>query len=487
MDIVFHGAAGEVTGSCHLVEVAGKRVLLDCGMVQGERQGWPNRPQGERQGWPNRPQGDRKTDERNAADFPFDPKSVDVLVLSHAHIDHTGRVPLLVKRGFAGPIFTHPATIDLATIMLADAANIAAMDAEQDNRHLQPGQKASVPLYTQDDVDAATKSMRPVEYGVPTEILPGVRLTLRDAGHILGSATVEIDADGQADQPGAARKLVFSGDLGPDHTPILCDPAPVPAADLVVMESTYGDRLHKSHEDTAAELAGIFAAAHKDGGNVVIPAFAVGRTQELLYIFAEHFDAWGLGAFRIFLDSPMAIRVTAAYGRHEDLFDAEARKLWATRPDPLHLPNLTLAADGQASRAINAIRARAVIIAGSGMCTGGRIRHHLRHNLANPAAHIVFVGYQAVGTLGRTLVEGAKHVRLFGDDIPVRAHLHTVGGLSAHADQAGLLAWYGKIAGHPPVCLVHGEDPGRSKLAGELKSKWGSQVTLPMPGMRVAV
>ena len=461
MDIVFHGAAGEVTGSCHLVEISGKRVLLDCGMVQG----------------------DRTADERNAADFPFDPKAIDVLVLSHAHIDHTGRVPLLVKRGFAGPIFTHPATIDLATIMLADSANIAMIDAEYDNRHLKPGQKPSVPLYAQDDVDAATKLMRPIEYATPTEVLPGVRVTLRDAGHILGSATVEIDAEEQ----GAVRKLVFSGDLGPVNTPILCDPAPVPAADLVVMESTYGDRLHKSHEDTAAELASIFAAAHRDGGNVVIPAFAVGRTQELLYIFAEHFDEWGLGLFKVFLDSPMAIRVTAAYDRHEDLFDAEAKKLWATRPRPLQLPNLTLTADVEASRKINDVRDHAVIIAGSGMCNGGRIRHHLRHNLANPAAHIVFVGYQANGTLGRLIVQGAKHVRLFGDDIPVRAQVHTVGGLSAHADKEGLSTWYGKIAGHPPVCLVHGEDPGRSKLADELKSKWGSKVTLPMPGTRVVV
>jgi len=461
MDIVFHGAAGEVTGSCHLLEAAGKRVLLDCGMVQG----------------------DRTADTRNAADFPFDPASIDVLVLSHAHIDHTGRVPLLVKRGFAGPIFTHPATIDLAAIMLADAANIAAMDAERDNRHLQPGQQSFVPLYAQDDVDAATKLMRPVEYGAPTEIVPGVRLTLRDAGHILGSATVEIDAT----ENGTSRKLVFSGDLGPDHTPILRDPAPVPAADLVVMESTYGDRLHKSQQDTIAELASIFAAAHRDGGNVVIPAFAVGRTQELLYFFAGHFDAWNLGAFKLFLDSPMAIRVTAAYDRHENLFDVEARKLWATRPQPLRLPNLTLAEDGAASRAINAVHDHAVIIAGSGMCNGGRIRHHLRHNLANPSAHVVFVGYQAAGTLGRLLVEGAKRVRLFGEDIPVRAQMHTVGGLSAHADQAGLSAWYGKIAGHPPVCLVHGEDPGRSRLAGELKSRWGGRVTLPMPNTRVAV
>ena len=465
MDIVFHGAAGEVTGSCHLVEVAGKRLLLDCGMVQG----------------------DRRADERNAADFPFDPKSIDVLVLSHAHIDHSGRVPLLAKRGFAGPIFTHPATIDLAAVMLADSANIALIDAERDNRYLRPGQKPSRPLYTQDDVDAAMKLMRPIEYGAPTEILPGVRVTLRDAGHILGSATVEIDVDEHADKPGATRKLVFSGDLGPGGTPILCDPATVPAADLVVMESTYGDRLHRSREDTVAELASIFAAAHKDGGNVVIPAFAVGRTQEILYFFAEHFDAWNLGAFRLFLDSPMAIRVTAAYDRHEDLFDSEAKKLWATRTQPLHLPNLALTADVEASRRINDIHGHAVIIAGSGMCTGGRIRHHLRHNLANPAAHIVFVGYQAAGTLGRIIVDGAKNVRLFGGDVAVRAQVHTVGGLSAHADKDGLSTWYGRIAAHPPVCLVHGEDPGRSILAAELKQKWGSKVTLPMPGTRLTV
>ena len=461
MDIVFHGAAGEVTGSCHLLEVAGKRILLDCGMVQG----------------------DRRADERNAADFPFDPKSIDVLVLSHAHIDHTGRVPLLAKRGFAGPIFTHPATIDLAAIMLADCANIAQMDAEHDNRHLQPGQKPSVPLYTQDDVDAATKLMRPIEYGAPTEIVSGVRVTLRDAGHILGSATVEVAAD----EGGSAHRLVFTGDLGPKNSPILCDPSTVTAADLVVMESTYGDRLHKSREDTIAELASIFAAAHRDGGNVVIPAFAVGRTQEILYYFAEHFDAWGLGAFKLFLDSPMGIRVTEAYDRHEDLFDAEAKKLWATRQHPLRLPNLARTLDGEASRAINAIHDHAVILAGSGMCTGGRIRHHLRYNLANPAAHIVFVGYQANGTLGRILVNGAKHVRLFGEEIPVRAQIHTVGGLSAHADRDGLSAWYGAIAGHPPVCLVHGEDPARAKFATALKGKWGSKVTLPMPGTRVTV
>lgn len=461
MELQFCGAAGEVTGSCHLVNIGGKQVLLDCGMLQGSR----------------------ADAQRNAEAFPFDPKNIDVLILSHAHIDHTGRVPLLVQRGFNGPIYTHSATIDLATILLTDSAHIADMDAKQDNKHLQPGQKPTVPLYSQQNVDAAIQLMQPLAYDEQREILPGVRVRLRDAGHILGSATVELAAD----ENSAMRTLVFSGDLGQKNTPILCDPEDVPAADLVIMESTYGDRLHKSREDTIAELAAIFQAAHKDGGNVVIPAFAVGRTQELLYFFAEHFDEWGLGSYKMFLDSPMATRVTDTYDRHENLFDADAKKLWATRTHPLHLPNLVFTASGEDSRKINDIKSGAVIMAGSGMCEGGRIRHHLLHNVANPAAHIVFVGYEARGTLGRRIVDGAKQIHLFGEELPVRAHIHTVGGLSAHADRDGLSEWYGAIAGHPPVWLVHGEDPGRDVLASGLRAKWGCEAKLAMPGVRVTV
>ncbi|MBS0431604.1 MAG: MBL fold metallo-hydrolase [Proteobacteria bacterium] len=461
MDIEFYGAAGEVTGSCHRLEIGGKRVLLDCGMVQG----------------------DRDADARNAAEFPFDPKQIDALVLSHAHMDHTGRVPLLVKRGFGGPIYTHPATIDLAAILLADSAHIAQMDAQDALRHPQPGVTPTPPLYTQDDVDAAMKLMKPVAYDQPLEILPGVKMTLRDAGHILGSATVQVAAT----ENGATRTLLFSGDLGQKGTPILCDPETVAAADAVIMDSTYGNRLHKTREDTIAELADIFAAAHKDGGNVVIPAFAVGRTQELLYFFTEHFNEWGLDRFRMFLDSPMATKVTAAYDRHEDLFDPDAKKLWSMRQHPLRLPNLTFTASGDDSRKINEIHDHAIIIAGSGMCEGGRIRHHLLHNLANPAAHIVFVGYQAEGTLGRRIVGGAKQVGLFGHQIPVRARVHTVGGLSAHADRDGLSDWYGAVAGHPPVWLVHGEDDGRAGLADWLKQKWGCAVNMPKPGDKATV
>lgn len=459
MQVQFHGAAGEVTGSCHLVEVGGHRVLLDCGMVQGSR----------------------ADDARNAAPFDFDPATIDAVVLSHGHIDHAGRLPLLVKRGFRGPIYTHPATIDVAAILLADSAAIAQQDADRDNRHPAAGSTSSVPLYDAADVAATMQRMKALPYRTPGEILPGVRVILRDAGHILGSASIELT------ETASGRTLVFSGDLGPDGTPILCDPEPVPRADLVLMESTYGDRLHKSLSDTIAELGQIFAQAIASHGNVVIPAFAVGRSQELLYFFAEHFQAWGLDKFRIFLDSPMATKVTAVYDRHEDLFDAEAKALWANRPHPLRLPNLSFTDSVEQSRAINDIHGGAIILAGSGMCNGGRIRHHLRNNLAGANNHIVFVGYQAQGTLGRLLVNGVPSVKLFGEQVPVNAQCHTVGGLSAHADQAGLMAWYGAIANHPPVWLVHGEDPARGVLAERLHAQFGTTVNLSKPGTQVEV
>jgi metallo-beta-lactamase family protein len=459
MQVQFHGAAGEVTGSCHLVNVAGHRVLLDCGMIQGSR----------------------ADEARNAAPFDFDPASIDALVLSHAHIDHTGRLPLLVKRGFRGPIYTQPATIDVAAILLADSASIAAQDADRDNRHRAAGSAPSVPLYGLDDVAATMKQMKPLEYRAPSEILPGVRVTLRDAGHILGSASIELT------EIASGRTLVFSGDLGPKGTPILCDPETVPRADLVLMESTYGDRLHKPLNDTLVELGQIFAQARASHGNVVIPAFAVGRSQELLYFFAEHFQEWGLDQFRIFLDSPMATKVTAVYDRHEDLFDPEAKALWTSRPHPLRLPNLSFTDSVDQSRAINDIHGGAIIMAGSGMCNGGRIRHHLRNNLPGANNHIVFVGYQARGTLGRLLVNGVPSVKLFGEQVPVNAQRHTVGGLSAHADQAGLMEWYGAIAGHPPVWLVHGEDPARGVLAQRLHAQFGTAVNLSAPGKQVEV
>ena len=461
MRVRFHGAAGEVTGSCHEVEFAGgRRLLLDCGMIQGSA----------------------RDELRNRDPFPFDVASLDGVVLSHAHIDHCGRLPVLVARGFAGPIWTHPATADLLRIMLADAASLAERDAELDNRHRRDGRADHAPLFTSDDVARTLKQVRVVPYDDPCEILPGVRLVLRDAGHILGSASVELAAVSD----GRERVLVFSGDLGMKGTPILRDPAPVPRADLVLMESTYGDRLHRRRDETTVEIREVLEQAWASGGNVLIPAFAVGRSQELLYLFARQWDEWNLGRWRIFLDSPMAARVAAVYDRHVALFDERGRDAWNQRPHPFRMPNLRMTVDAAQSRAINGVRRGAIVIAGSGMCNGGRIRHHLLHNLSLPQAHVIFVGYQAHGTLGRRLVDGAREVGLLGQSVPVRATMHTVGGLSAHADQAGLLDWVGAIGGRPPVLLVHGEDRAREPLAAKLAGL-GHPATLARPGLEIAV
>ena len=452
MKVMFHGAAGEVTGSCHEVEAAGHRLLLDCGMIQGNEQ----------------------DEARNAEPFAFDIAGIDAVVLSHAHIDHCGRLPVLVRRGYRGPIYTQAATADLLRIMLEDAAALARMDADRDNRHRRGGRADHAPLFDVDDVHRVLRQVRSLAYGEPETIFPGVTVVLRDAGHILGSASVEI----RAEENGRVRTLVFSGDVGPRGKPILCDPVDVPAADLLLLESTYGDRLHRDRDETVAELGRIFEKAWHDGGNVLIPAFAVGRSQELLYWLAQHWDEWQMARWRIFLDSPMAAKVVGVYDRHEDLFDAEARRVWREKPHPFRLPNLRFTVDVAQSQGINRIEGGAVIIAGSGMCNGGRIRHHLRHNLGSVRNHLVIVGYQANGTLGRRLVDGAGRVRIFGEEVPVKLQRHTIGGLSAHADQAGLLEWYGRIGNRPPVVLVHGEDGARTALSEALHRRFGSHAEL---------
>jgi metallo-beta-lactamase family protein len=446
MRITFNGAAGEVTGSCHLLEAAGQRVLLDCGMIQGSRE----------------------AEARNHEPFGFEPSSLDAVLLSHAHIDHVGRLPLLVKRGFRGPIFAHPATIDLSEIMLLDSASLAEADAERRRRQ---GRSIAPDgaLYSRADVAQTMAQMRPLEYLSEAHVLPGVRVVLRDAGHILGSASVTVHADGTT--------LVFSGDIGPRDTPIISDPDPVPAADLVLLESTYGGRRHRARDETIQELGRVLDQAASDNGNVLIPAFAVGRSQELLYWFARHFDDWGMARFSIHLDAPMARKVIAVYAQHQNLFDADAQAVFARPRSPFALPNLHFSVSADESRALNQAT-RSIIIAGSGMCNGGRIRHHLRHHLPKPETHVVFVGYQGAGTLGRRLVDGAERVHIMGHEIAVRAQRHTVGGLSAHADHDGLMDWYGAIAGQPPVWLVHGEDPARAALADDLIARFGAEAGL---------
>ncbi len=455
MRVLFHGAAGEVTGSLHQVEVAGKRLAMDCGMIQGS-------PEAEA---------------RNAEPFPFEPDSLDALILSHAHIDHIGRVPLLVQRGFRGPIYAQTATADLMLVMLLDAAGIAESEAMRANRDRRHGQPEAVPLYTKDDVNVAMQQVRPIPYDTRTTLFPGIDLAFRDAGHILGSSSVELWGDDN--------KLVFSGDLGPKGTPILRDPAVITEADLVLMESTYGDRLHRDRAETIHELEGILDDAWRDGGCVLIPAFAVGRTQELLYWFAKHWDDWKMSRWQIFLDSPMASKVVEVYDRHQDLFDDEARQVWRNRPNPFKLPNLHITESVDESMAINRIERGAIVIAGSGMANAGRILHHFKHRLHRKQTHVVFVGYQAEGTTGRRIVDGAQWVRIHGHDVRVNAQRHTVGGLSAHTDQHGLMAWYGQFAAKPPLVLVHGEDKAREALAGELGEAYGIKATLARPGLEI--
>ncbi len=456
--IQFLGAAGEVTGSCHLLRAAGKKILLDCGMIQGGRE----------------------EDSRNRERFPFDPADIDAVVLSHAHIDHSGRLPLLVKRGYRGKIHTQAATVDLAKVMLEDAARLAEQDVEHANRMRERrGLKLLEPLYELADVSDAIGRLHGLDYGTRVEMFPGIHLRLQDAGHILGAAIVEIWIDEGAGE----RKLVFSGDIGPDGTPIMRDATPVHDADLVLMESTYGDRLHRPRDQTIVEIGEVLDAARASGGNVIIPAFAVGRTQELLYWFAHHYEEWGMQRWHVHLDSPMASKVVDVYRRHMHLFDQEGRSQWPKGEDPFTLPGLRFVDSMEESQQLNRQARGNIIIAGSGMCNGGRVRHHLKHNLWRPAAHVMIVGYQAQNTLGRQLVDGHSSVRIFNEIIRVNARIHTVGGLSAHADQQGLMNWYGHFQKRPPVYLVHGENGAREILAGKLRAAYGCEASLARPGM----
>jgi metallo-beta-lactamase family protein len=447
MQLEFYGAAGEVTGSCHVLRVGGARVLLDCGLVQGGED----------------------PEARNRAPFPFDAATIDAVILSHAHIDHCGRLPLLYKRGFRGPVHATPACRDLARILLADSAAMSERDAEHENRRRQRAGRAGAPvepLFTRGDADEVLKLFRTHPYEQPTPVAPGIEVTWRDAGHILGSAGVWL----RLVEDGVERRVVFSGDVGQYDTPILRDPEGHGHADLVLIESTYGDRRHRERADTLREFGEILRRAAHDGGNVLIPAFAVGRSQELLYELGRHYQAWGLERWQVFLDSPMAIEASEVYWRHVELFDAEARAVHARDGMPA-LPNLRLSRTTEESMAINRIRSGAIVIAGSGMCTGGRIVHHLKHNLPRPECDVIFSGFQAQGTLGRAIVDGRASVRIHGEQVAVRARVHTLGGFSAHGDQEDLLHWLAGVEGAPPVWLVHGESVASQALRETLRAR----------------
>lgn len=457
------GAAGRVTGSCHLVQVGDFRILLDCGLIQGRRQ----------------------DQELNRDPFPFDPASIDAVVLSHAHIDHSGRLPLLAQRGFSGPVYAHEATGALCDILLRDSANIHEQDAERINRRRaeageDPDANPVEPLYTSADADQALGLFRPQRYNHKFDVAPGIRACLRDAGHILGSAIVELWLTEGSD----TRKLVFSGDLGHADVPVMRDPEFIHTADLVLMESTYGDRDHRSWEDTQAEVQDIARLTTTARGNILIPAFAVGRSQLLMYWMAQNFHDVGLENWQIYLDSPLAIRATEIYADFIPLLDEGARQLWQSRDISTSIPTLNFTRTADESRQLNDVRSGAIIIAGSGMCTAGRIRYHLHRNISRPQCHIVIVGFQAAGTPGRQLVDGAKTLRLFGADQPVRAKVHTVGGLSAHAGQQALLDWYDNFRERPPLVLVHGEPDAQATLAERVRDELAAPVHVAAAGDR---
>ncbi len=449
MKISFHGADQGVTGSCHLVECAGTRILVDCGMYQGGRE----------------------YAEENAEPFGFDPASIDVLLLTHAHLDHCGRIPLLAKQGFNGEVISTTASFELARLVLLDSAGLQEEETRyQLRRAKQYGDtpdKGIEPLYTTlDALNSFEHFGRRAKYGQPLQVAPGIRATFLDAGHILGSASVFLELEEQ----GHSHRLLFSGDLGYSGRVILRDPATPPQADTVVMETTYGDRLHKNLQASIEELYNVINMTTARGGNVIIPTFALERAQELLYHLREGVENERIGsAIKVFLDSPMAISATQIFKRHPECLDKAALQLFEQGHDPFELPNLHFTRETSDSMAINHIKSGAVIMAGSGMCTGGRIRHHLKHNLKNRRNSIVFVGFAAIGTLARQIIDGAKRVNIFGEEMPVNASVHTIGGFSAHADQAELLAWHQQTGNPQTTFLVHGEENSMKAFAQKLQ------------------
>lgn len=446
--LTFLGSTEGVTGSLYLLETEHARVLMECGLFQGVKE-------------------DGKV---NRAPFPFDVNTIDAVILSHAHLDHSGRLPKLVSDGYRGPIYMTRATGELLDIMLKDAAFLSMRDTEWENKRRKRSGKPDIePIYDMNDVEATLKQIDGIPYAVKREVAKGIEVTFHDAGHILGSAIVEIDIK----EGGQTRKLVFSGDLGNSYAALLRDPVKLQKADIVLLESTYGDRNHRPLEETLNEFRDVIFQANENGGNVLIPAFAVGRTQEVIFYLGELYQKGDLNHQAVFLDSPMAIAATEVYHRYQNVYNEEdVAAIKQTKSGTLHsfLPVLRYSRRTEESMAINKIRNGAIIIAGSGMCDGGRIRHHLKHNLWRRDAHVMIVGYQVHGTPGRALVDGAEHIRIVGEEIAVNAKIHTLGGFSAHAGQQQLVDWAANFReSNPKVYLIHGEDEAKTILSEKLR------------------
>ena len=455
MRLSFHGADRDVTGSCHLVECAGRKFLIDCGLFQGSRE----------------------LAEENAGAFGFDAATIDLVLLTHAHLDHCGRLPLLTKRGFRGEIITTTATQELAKLVMLDAAHLQEEQVRSNAHRPQhgAGNTPAAPLYSVADALKCLEAFkRNARYGEPIDLAQGVRATFVDAGHILGSASILLELT----EAGRTLRLLFSGDLGNGTDPLLLPPPPPPRADVAVMETTYGDRLHKSMDASIDELYSTINDTFARGGNVIIPAFALERAQELLFGLKQGIEKNRLKpSMQIFLDSPMAISATEIFAHHLDALRPEAVRLFQGGHDPLALPGLHFTRDGAGSAALNNIHSGAIIMAGSGMATGGRVVHHLQHNLPRPECSVVFVGYAATGTLARRIIDGQNPVRILGEDIPVKAKIHTINGFSAHADQAGLIKWQAST-GAARTFLTHGEEGSMQVIASKLGK---TKVEMPAP------
>ena len=463
MKLTFLGAAREVTGSCTLIEAGGHRFLVDCGMEQG-KDVYPN------------------------ADLPCAPGEIEAILLTHAHIDHSGRIPYLYKNGFRGPIYSTDATMDLCEIMLEDSAHIQEQEAEWKNRKAQrSGNELVEPDYTVEDAIAVMKQFVPQSYGKPLEVFPGITATFTDVGHLLGSASITL----QVTENGESQTIVFSGDIGNLNQPIIKDPTYIQQADYVFMESTYGDRNHDPRPDYVAELAKILQRTFDRGGNMVVPSFAVGRTQEMLYFLREIKEKGlvkGHGNFPVYIDSPLATEATRIFRDTDpDCFDAQTRALLEKGIDPINVPGLRISVTSDDSRMINTDRTPKVILSASGMCEAGRIRHHLKHNLWRPECTILFVGFQAVGTLGRTLIEGVDSVKLFGEAIEVKAEICQLTGMSGHADKDGLLRWVNAFTEKPRrVFVIHGEDEVENRFVDTLTDQ-GFTACAPYNGAQWAI
>jgi len=461
MQITFLGADHEVTGSCHYMNVCGRNILVDCGMEQGN-------------------------DVYENQQLPINASDVDYVLLTHAHIDHSGLIPLLYVNGFRGKVYTTKATTDLCKIMLRDSAHIQMFEAEWRNRKAKrSGGKEFIPLYDLEAAEEVMKHFVPCSYDHVIEIEEGLSVRFTDVGHLLGSASIEV----WFTEEGISRKIVFSGDIGNVNKPIIKDPQYVSEADFVVMESTYGDRTHHDTADSVKELAGIIEKTLKRGGNLVIPSFAVGRTQELLYyirkIKSENMIP-DMPDFKVFVDSPLAVEATSIFNKHEHVescFDEEAMELVRQGINPISFPGLNLAVTSADSKNINFIEEPKVIISASGMCEAGRVRHHLKHNLWRPESTVLFVGYQANGTMGRAILEGAKAVRLFGEEVEIHAEIRKMEGTSGHADKDGLLRWVNEFHPKPKmVFVVHGEDSVCDSFTECLKTEYGLNAAAPYTG-----